>query len=107
MQRVEITRLYASRLVIFGHPVTKGHSNVGLDYKVNDQHLKGTNHIVTQDLTLGDKVAGEGKVNLPIKLGVSILTDKEGRITLDVPVEAASTTRSSGSAQRSGVSSPG
>ena len=28
-------------------------------------------------------VAGEGKVNLPIKL----LTDKEGRITLDVPVE--------------------
>ena len=42
---------------------------------------------MTHDLTLGDKVEGEGKVNLPIKLGVSLLTDKEGRITLDVPVE--------------------
>ena len=70
-----------------GHPLTRGRGEIALDYKVKDQHLKGTNHIVTQDLTLGDKVAGEGKVNLPIKLGVSILTDKEGRITLDVPVE--------------------
>ena len=85
--RLEIPPLSPMSVHYIGHPVTRGRGEFDLDYKVKDQHLKGTNHIVTQDLTLGDKVAGEGKVNLPIKLGVSILTDKEGRITLDVPVE--------------------
>ena len=87
LQKAEIPPLSPFSVHYLGYPVTKGHSDVGLDYKVKDQHLKGSNHVVTQDLTLGDKVAGEGKVNLPIKLGVSLLTDKEGRITLDVPVE--------------------
>ena len=85
--RLEIPPLSPMSVHYIGHPVTRGRGEIDLDYKVKDQHLKGSNHIVTQDLTLGDKVAGEGKVNLPIKLGVSILTDKDGRITLDVPVE--------------------
>ena len=87
MQKVEIPPLSPLSVHYVGYPVTKGHSDLGLDYKVKDQHLKGSNHIVTQDLTLGEKVEGQGKVNLPIKLGVSLLTDKEGRITLDFPVE--------------------
>ena len=85
--RLEVPPLSPMSVHYVGHPVTRGRGEIALDYKVKDQHLKGTNHIVTQDLTLGEKVAGEGKVNLPVKLGVSILTDKEGRITLDVPVE--------------------
>ena len=85
--RLDMPPLSPMSVHYIGHPLTRGRSEIRLDYKVKDQDLKGTNHIVTQDLTLGDKVAGEGKVNLPIKLGVSILTDKNGRITLDVPVE--------------------
>jgi uncharacterized protein involved in outer membrane biogenesis len=85
--RLEIPPLSPMSVHYIGHPVTRGRGEIGLDYKVKDQHLKGSNHIVAQDLTLGDKVAGEGKVNLPVKLGVSLLTDKDGRITLDVPVE--------------------
>ncbi len=85
--RLEIPPLSPMSVHYIGHPVTRGRGEIALDYKVKDQHLKGSNHVVTQDLTLGEKVAGEGKVNLPVKLGVSILTDKEGRITLDVPVE--------------------
>ena len=87
VHRVEIPPLSPMSVHYVGYPVTKGRSDLGLDYKIKDQHLKGSNHIATQDLTLGDKVAGEGKVNLPIKLGVSLLTDKDGRITLDFPVE--------------------
>ncbi len=87
VQKVEIPPLSPFSIHYLGYPVTKGGTDLSLDYKVKDQHLKGSNHIVTQDLTLGDKVAGEGKVNLPIKLGVSLLTDKDGRITLDFPVE--------------------
>ncbi len=87
VQKVEIPPLSPMSVHYLGYPVTRGHTDLALDYKVKDQHLKGANHIVTQDLTLGDKVEGQGKVSLPIKLGVSLLTDKDGRITLDFPVE--------------------
>ena len=87
VQEVEIPPLSPMSVHYLGYPVTKGHTDLALDYKIKDQGLKGANHIVTQDLTLGDKVEGQGKVNLPIKLGVSLLTDKDGRITLDFPVE--------------------
>ena len=87
LQRIEFPPLSPMSVHYLGYPVTRGHSDLDLAYAIKDQHLKGANQIVTHDLTLGDKVEGEGKVNLPIKLGVSLLTDKEGRITLDVPVE--------------------
>jgi len=70
-----------------GHPIDDGTVNLGFDYEIVNSELAGTNTIVTQDLALGDKVEGEGKVNLPFKLGVSLLTDKEGRITLEFPIE--------------------
>ncbi len=87
LQRIEIPPMSPMSVHYVGYPVTKGRSDLSLDYKIKDQQLKGSNHIATKDLTLGDKVAGERKVNLPIKLGVSLLTDKDGRITLDFPVE--------------------
>jgi hypothetical protein len=87
VHRVEIPPLSPMAVHYVGYPVTKGHSDIGLEYAIKDQHVKGTNHIATQDLTLGEKVEGQGSVSLPIKLGVSLLTDKDGRITLDFPVE--------------------
>jgi hypothetical protein len=70
-----------------GHPMETGTVDVDLDYEITNSQLVGTNRFVTQDLGLGDKVEGEGMVNLPFKLGVSLLTDKEGKITLEFPVE--------------------
>src|SRR5262249_13786146 len=87
LHRLEIPPLSPISVHYAGYPVTKGRGDLGLDYAVHDQHLKGSNHIVTKDLTLGDKVAGGGNVKLPVKLGISLLTDKDGRITLDFPVE--------------------
>jgi hypothetical protein len=69
-----------------GHPIEEGRADVALRYDVVSSDLEGNNRLVTQGLTLGDKVEGEGKVNLPFKLGVSLLTDSEGRITLEFPV---------------------
>lgn len=38
-------------------------------------------------LQLGEKVEGEGQIKAPVKLGVSMLKDKNGQITLDIPME--------------------
>jgi len=70
-----------------GHPMEEGKVDIDLDYEITSSELVGTNRFVTDGLELGDKVEGEGMVNLPIKLGVSLLTDKNGLITLEFPIE--------------------
>jgi hypothetical protein len=72
-----------------GHPITSGDVALDLDYDIVDRYLKASNHIEADDLELGDKVEGQGLVNLPFKLGVSLLKDAEGRITLDIPFEGS------------------
>jgi len=72
-----------------GFPITSGDVELDLDYDISDRYLTAVNHIEADDLVLGDKVEGEGQINLPMKLGVSLLKDKEGRIVLDVPFEGS------------------
>jgi hypothetical protein len=70
-----------------GHPIDEGTVDIGLEYEITNSDLVGGNRFVTDGLVLGDKVEGEGMINLPVKLGVSLLTDKEGRITIEFPIE--------------------
>ncbi len=70
-----------------GHPIDEGIVAIALRYEITSSDLAGSNRFVTEGLAVGDKVEGEGMVDLPIKLGVSLLTDKEGRITLEFPIE--------------------
>jgi hypothetical protein len=70
-----------------GHPIDEGTVDIGLEYEITSSDLVGSNRFVTDGLALGDKVEGEGMISLPVKLGVSLLTDKEGRITLEFPIE--------------------
>ncbi|MGB3565243.1 MAG: DUF748 domain-containing protein [Thermoanaerobaculia bacterium] len=70
-----------------GFPIETGLATLDSSYDITDQQLVSTNHVEIDNLHFGDKVEGEGKIHLPIKLGVSLLKDKNGRITLDVPIE--------------------
>ena len=70
-----------------GHPIDEGTVDITLKYEIITSDLVGSNRFVTDGLALGDKVEGEGMVDLPFKLGVSLLTDKDGRITLEFPIE--------------------
>jgi hypothetical protein len=42
---------------------------------------------VISNLQLGERVEGDRVIDLPVKLGVKLLKDKNGQITLDIPVE--------------------
>jgi hypothetical protein len=70
-----------------GHPAVGGKADVGLDYEILSSELKGDNRLATQGFKLGGKVEGEGMLGLPVKLGVSLLTDKNGRMALEFPIE--------------------
>jgi hypothetical protein len=86
-----------------GHPITNGDVSLDLDYDIADRYLTASNVIEADDLELGDKVEGEGMINLPFKLGVSLLKDKEGRITLDIPFEGSFDTPGFGMASAAGA----
>lgn len=87
VREAELPPLSPMALRYLGHPVEQGRADVGLDYEVLANQLTGENRIVTHDLELGDEVEAEGAIDLPVKLGVSLLTDKNGRIEIDFPVE--------------------
>lgn len=72
---------------LIGYPIEAGRTSLDLGYEITDYQLQATNHVEVDGLRLGEKVEGEGKIKAPVKLGVSMLKDKNGRITLDIPME--------------------
>lgn len=87
LRNVDLQGLSPMAIKFIGHPMTLGEASLDLDYDVENGALTGANHIEAHDLELGDKVEGQGMFDLPFKLGVSLLKDKQGRIILDIPLE--------------------
>jgi uncharacterized protein involved in outer membrane biogenesis len=70
-----------------GYSITDGRLDIDMEYHVKDRQLKADHHIVATNLKLGDKVEGGESPGFLVKLAISLLKDKDGRIKLDVPVE--------------------
>jgi len=69
-----------------GHPLKKGKLSVALRYNVKQHELKAENVVLIDQLTLGQKNNSPDATHLPVKLGVALLKDRNGKIELNVPV---------------------
>lgn len=72
-----------------GYPLKDGRVTADVSYKVDGRQVEGENHVVVDRLTLGPKASGKPLIDLPIRLGIALLKDSQGRITLDVPVRGS------------------
>ena len=72
-----------------GYKIKKGKLNLNLNYSVTDSKLNGSNFINFDSLTLGEKVESKDAVNLPLSLAISILSDQNNQINIDLPVEGS------------------
>ena len=70
-----------------GYKIKKGKLNLNLNYSVVDSKLNGSNFINFDSLILGEKVDSKDAVNLPLSLAISILSDQNNQINIDLPVE--------------------
>ena len=70
-----------------GYKIKKGKLNLNLKYSVADSKLNGSNFVNFDSLTLGEKVDSKEAVNLPLSLAISILSDQNNQINIDLPVE--------------------
>ncbi len=83
---VELTSVtpYSGRFA--GYRIEKGKLSVDVRYQVENRQLNAEQRFVVDQLTLGDKVDSPDAVNLPLRLAVALLKDRNGVIDLGLPV---------------------
>lgn len=86
---LELTTLTPYSAKFAGYRIDKGKLNLDLGYLIQDRKLQATNKVVLNQLTLGDKVDSPDAMNLPLKLAVAILKDKDGVIDIDLPLSGS------------------
>lgn len=69
-----------------GYAIAKGKLTATLDYRVQDSALKAQHKVVIDQLEWGEATESQQKVGLPVRFATSILKDRNGVITLELPV---------------------
>lgn len=69
-----------------GYAIDSGTLNLDLSYSLEGDRLQGTNRVVISQMVLGDPVASEQALDLPLKLALALLTDSSGIIDLELPI---------------------
>lgn len=75
---------YSSNYLAF--PVDGGKLNIELEYNLNKNELNGKNNLLFKQLKLGNKTPSPDAVDLPLKLAVSLLSDMNGEMKINLPV---------------------
>jgi outer membrane protein OmpA-like peptidoglycan-associated protein len=68
------------------HRIQKGKLSLDLHYTIDDMKLDSTNAVIIDQFDFGEKVESPDAIELPVKLGVSLLKDRSGTIKLNLPV---------------------
>ena len=69
-----------------GWRIKKGLLSVELNYHYDHGLIVGKNHLVIDHLEFGEKVRSPHMVDLPLRLGLSLLTDENGIAVLDADI---------------------
>jgi hypothetical protein len=85
-QKADLAQFTPYAIRFAGYPIVRGHLNADVHYKVAGTLLEATNDLVIEQFTLGSRTNSPDAINIPLKLGVALLKDREGRIHLNVPL---------------------
>ncbi len=72
-----------------GYELLKGKLDVDLRYTVRARTVDGQNLARIDQFTLGEATGSPDATSLPVKLGLAILTDRDGVIDVDLPVSGS------------------
>lgn len=79
---------YAAKYV--GYEIERGKLTMDVAYRIDpDGRLQARNQVIVNQLTFGEKVASPQATSLPVRLAVSLLTDRHGVIDIDLPVSGS------------------
>jgi hypothetical protein len=69
-----------------GYAIDRGLLNLHLQYVLQNNEMQGHNEVLIDQLKLGEKVDSEKALDIPLKLGLALLTDSNGVIDMKVPI---------------------
>jgi len=69
-----------------GYAVDSGKLRLELDYRLAGNRLEASNLVVLERMKLGQAVASDQAIKAPVKLGLALLTDRQGDIEMDLPI---------------------
>ena len=72
-----------------GYRIAEGKLKLDLAYQLVGKKLESKNVITLDQFTFGERVNSPDATHLPVRLGVAILKDRDGKIVLDVPIEGS------------------
>lgn len=72
-----------------GYVVEKGKIFLDLGYRIEKRALKAANEVLIDQITLGQKVDSPQATGLPVAFAISLLKDRKGQITLDLPLSGS------------------
>lgn len=83
---IELTTVNPYSGTYAGHYIDKGQLTLALNYKLENNQLQGSNHVVVDQLKLGKASDSDLATDLPIKLAIALLQDSNGVIDLGMDV---------------------
>jgi uncharacterized protein involved in outer membrane biogenesis len=83
---VEMTQFSGYSGKYAGHSIQKGKLSLSAQYQVEENQLTAENHIFIDQLNFGRAVESPDATPLPVTLLVSLLKNRNGEITVDLPV---------------------
>ncbi len=70
-----------------GYLVSKGKLNMDVNLLLAGDTIDATDNVFLNQFTLGEKAESKTATGLPVKMAVSLLTDKRGHIKLNIPIK--------------------
>jgi len=86
---IDLPRLTTYALKYAGYPIVKGELSMDVEYHIKDNQLQANNSLVIDQLTFGDRVDGPNATHLPVPFLISLLTDSDGKINLNLPISGS------------------
>lgn len=83
---VELTPLSAYAGKFAGYGIAEGKFNLTSTFDLTGKKLASENLMVLDQFTFGEKITSPEATHLPVRLAIAILKDRDGKITLDVPI---------------------
>ncbi|MGB5096711.1 MAG: DUF748 domain-containing protein [Porticoccaceae bacterium] len=86
-KNLEMTTLTPYSGVYAGHRIKQGQLSVDLHYQLENNQIVGHNHIVMNQMELGERVKSAKATDLPLRLALALLKDSKGVIDLGLEVK--------------------
>jgi hypothetical protein len=87
LEQMPLTTLSPYFARFLGYRIDGGKLALEMDYRLKGSRVSASNEIIFDRLELGPSVSSSQAVNVPVKLGLALLRDRQGQIKLDLPVE--------------------